>query len=619
MIMVASVVFGQFATKEMQLRRDLPSFESAQKTNITNMTKSAIWTDDFSNPANWIIGTDSPDEAHWVVCTYATAPAGWLPVYKMTDVFASETVDNGFALLNSDVQGDEGTPFQDAWIQLANPIDLSAVSSPRFIFTSYYRKWADVVYLDYSIDGGTTWASKELFTEIVQGGITTVDRINFVNIPEVGNQASVLIRFRFSGDWDYGCFIDDVSVVNAPPYDLQLLETATNFFQVYDYTSDGNGYHYSSHIGNVPYKVLTDTAAYLVFNAIVKNNGTSNATPVVNVTINDPNSLEVYNFDFTSDIELTPDAIDTLDIAWFVGEEFHVTPESWVFGKYDIHFNLSILDQEDGAMDNNSYSTYFNATENVYGKDGGNLDGITGPGLWLGHGLDGDMFAVNYLLYETTRIDSVQAFIVATSDINTSVIAHIMVYDSGLADWNDLATSTIVTIEESMLGSWLTFTFADPAIVSSSTGEGSFEFRVALEFYYGGVGNELWIGEDNTVPSSLYSTCWKFAGDDWGYISNYYTACPMLRACLPALNFSSEIEVASNINVYPNPSTGIINVTNAEGASIEVLNIMGQVVASVNNASQISNIDLSNNANGTYFVRIVKGNEVHTAKINIVK
>jgi len=80
-------------------------------------------------------------------------------------------------------------------------------------------------------------------------------------------------------------------------------------------------------------------------------------------------------------------------------------------------------------------------------------------------------------------------------------------------------------------------------------------------------------------------------------------------------NISSDADVTT----YPNPTDGIISVGNVENASIEIINIMGQVVKTVNSSFEVNHIDLSNFANGTYFVRVVKGNEVSTTKINLVK
>jgi len=614
--LVSAVVFGQYATKEMQLRKDNTSFIQKQGLDKSEFSKTATWTNDFSNPADWTIGLTSPDEAIWAICTYATAPTDWIPVYGMPGTFESTTVDNGFALFNSDWQGGAGAPLQDAWIQLVNPIDLSSVASPRFYFTSYYKRWEDTFFFEYSLDGGTTWGSKTLLNEIVQGQATAVDQLCYVNVPEAGNQASVLIRFRLSGDWDYGCFIDDMFVDECPAYDIRMLETATNFFITDDY-SDGDGYHYSSHNGMIPFTVLTNANAAILFNAVVMNTGTTNATPEVNVTITDPNSTEAYNFTFTSDVELAPGVIDTLDIAWFEDEPFYTTLDTWVFGQWDIDFELSIVGQEDGYLDGNTYSTYYMATDNVYAKDGGNLDSYIAPTTWSSGGSDGDMMAVDYLLYESTTIDSVQAFITSNSDVATTLVAHVMVYDSGSSSWVDVSSS-MITIEAANIDSWLTFTFADPADVTAPVEGEAYEIKIALEFQNGT--SDLYIGEDNTMPSSAYSTSWNFVSDPgWTTITNYYDACPMIRACLPVVGVNVNDETTSNISIYPNPSTGIVNIANVEGASIEVLNIMGQIVASVENSSEINNIDLSNNANGTYFVRVVKGNEVSTTKINLVK
>lgn len=74
-------------------------------------------------------------------------------------------------------------------------------------------------------------------------------------------------------------------------------------------------------------------------------------------------------------------------------------------------------------------------------------------------------------------------------------------------------------------------------------------------------------------------------------------------------------EIANTINVYPNPANNVITITNAENTSITVINILGKVVAKVDNASANQNIDISNLSQGTYFVN-VDGN---IFKLNVVK
>lgn len=70
-------------------------------------------------------------------------------------------------------------------------------------------------------------------------------------------------------------------------------------------------------------------------------------------------------------------------------------------------------------------------------------------------------------------------------------------------------------------------------------------------------------------------------------------------------------DISMDFNIYPNPTTGILNVV-AEGyIIIMVSNAIGQVVyTSALNGN--GTIDLSNNASGVYFVRFQSGNNVTT-------
>jgi len=63
----------------------------------------------------------------------------------------------------------------------------------------------------------------------------------------------------------------------------------------------------------------------------------------------------------------------------------------------------------------------------------------------------------------------------------------------------------------------------------------------------------------------------------------------------------------------------MINIDNIDGASVEVMNVLGQIVESINIASTHNTIDMSSYATGTYVVRIVNGSNVSTYKVNITK
>ena len=96
-----------------------------------------------------------------------------------------------------------------------------------------------------------------------------------------------------------------------------------------------------------------------------------------------------------------------------------------------------------------------------------------------------------------------------------------------------------------------------------------------------------------------------------------------------ATTFAKTIAVCSGIqnlsgpeavNIYPNPSTGLVNVANLPSeSSIEVINMLGQSVYSLKAISGDHSVELSNFlstlSKGTYFVKISSVNE----KTKIVK
>ena len=75
-----------------------------------------------------------------------------------------------------------------------------------------------------------------------------------------------------------------------------------------------------------------------------------------------------------------------------------------------------------------------------------------------------------------------------------------------------------------------------------------------------------------------------------------------------------------NIFIYPNPSTGLINITLTESAKdrrIDVINSFGQVILTKQINTSTPTIDLTNQAKGLYFVKVQSGNGVVVRKVII--
>jgi len=80
---------------------------------------------------------------------------------------------------------------------------------------------------------------------------------------------------------------------------------------------------------------------------------------------------------------------------------------------------------------------------------------------------------------------------------------------------------------------------------------------------------------------------------------------------------SSEIMLKQDISVYPNPSNGLFNVKieNSENSVIEVVNSLGKTILIQNVNSNISNIDLTSQPNGVYFVKVVSGELMEVKRV----
>ncbi len=187
--------------------------------------------------------------------------------------------------------------------------------------------------------------------------------------------------------------------------------------------------------------------------------------------------------------------------------------------------------------------------------------------------------------------------------------------DTIFVDPAALPWTTSLTVEATDPGSLaLSFDTIDvlPAFVTSfvDNGNGTASINMTITaddiseyLYTNTAGNDIYrsyrlsyVVDNGTVDNPMYSNIYVFEGTN-----NVATT------------------EASELVIYPNPTTSVINVANVEGASIRVYNIVGELVASVENASNLAQLDLSAYSNGTYFVKVVNGNETTTQKVNLIK
>ena len=91
---------------------------------------------------------------------------------------------------------------------------------------------------------------------------------------------------------------------------------------------------------------------------------------------------------------------------------------------------------------------------------------------------------------------------------------------------------------------------------------------------------------------------------------------------LPTLsNISIHSNLETNTIIYPNPSTGIFKIASDNSfSSVEVIDMMGKEILKLETPDkQVNELDLSNQPNGIYIVKLHSKNKTITKRISIIK
>ena len=101
---------------------------------------------------------------------------------------------------------------------------------------------------------------------------------------------------------------------------------------------------------------------------------------------------------------------------------------------------------------------------------------------------------------------------------------------------------------------------------------------------------------------------WFWAVDDISLQSSSTTGL----AASPSMHIS-------DLNIYPNPTTGIVNIKGAEGDQIIIYNMTGEVVYNKFNTYNTTTIDISNLSSGNYTIKTINKKETSIQKLILSK
>lgn len=564
------------------------------KKHSTSLQRSAttLWSDDFSTASNWIlsasVGTDN-----WVIRT--NGPHGQFPINPIH----STTAANGFALFDSDslCSGD-----QVAELTYGSNIDLSGTTSARLVFQQYYRRYFDSTYVFVSNDGGTSWTQYSVNANTINnnfnsnnapsGSESNPDVVS-INISSVAAGSSqVRIRFQFyspatlgpSAGCAYAWMVDDVSIEDIPANDIGIATTA-------------NPSQYSS----TPILQVTP----LTLGARVVNNGGTAATNVgVTIDIFDASLNNVY-----TGTTNTAASLASGDTTALLTTSTGFTPSDT--GIYYIQYVCFMTDPDANTSNDTTYRFIY-VDDSTYARDETFFDAATylgGYGFLTNTGYLGQMFDI----VQASGLTSVSFFIDAATPGD---VMSVDVFDvaSGLPNTVIGSTGNYTFTTADTGGAFITLPFT--SMINVIPGR----YFVAVNQQST---NNITLGASSGVftPNAGF---FQVAGGAWTAIDPFFNLSFILRPNNPSSTFVGvkNVDLDKNITVFPNPSKGYVFIMTNKGAEkdalVTVSNTMGQIVYS-NTFSALDNakIDLRNQADGIYTVRVQTANGVMTKNIMV--
>ncbi len=611
---IASSLFAQKA--ELSKNNFVTKSNKKITTTPTAHKSAAIWSDDFSDASTWTLGHASSCDLDWQI-GLNLSNSGAYP----TDAVASTSAANGYAMLDSDAYGGDGSgDVESSWMTTASPINLSGTTNIILNFETNYRQFDTQCFivtstnnndwpeLNVDFDASTNPNVYALWEDYgnndgVESNPTTVN----VNISgSAGNQSQVWVRFHHTGTWGYSWFVDDASISNLQANDIVLNEAWASTFQ-------------NSEYGRTPVAQLSDS---LALGGEIYNFGSATQTGI-ELSIAIQNSAGAT---MASNVESFPsleqDSTDLLQTAVAV---------DLAEGVYTLNATLtSDEDNEEGQyFENNSYSREFAITKNLYSLDGiGVYDeedlSITNIGTGNTGTGEGNTLLVRYLILEETSIVGLEVAISSLSTVGGQIFSFLLPESSLLNEDGSLNQSADVysgRIAENEDGVTVTQNNIDNNLVyiplPETTLAPGFYYACAELYSAGGDADALQVLDDETVWEP-YGASLYFTADDQTVYTNG-TAVAIRMALGDYVNLD-ENENNTLFSVVPNPSNGVFTVTTDKNDfyTLDVVNVLGEVISSKTIEGAINEtIDISNFDAGIYLVKLTTSTAQNVQRVVI--
>ena len=670
-MLLCGTTMAQFATKA-QNDANICKGEAIKalkhKPNLQKDEETPLWSYDFEEEGATL--TEGNDETggktHWQIVSLSTFPSNLVTAtgaYFQPFIYRGDTLNDTpdhwamVNLLGTHAQfGGTGQVAEAAWMEFH--MDLSTAEHPKIRFNQIYRPLNTVeAYVCVSVNNGETWTEHRV-NEMVESN-EYGSRVKDVLIFEAAHQSNVAIRFKMTAEANqltgYGWQVDDIRVIETPAYDLTLQNARVSMFGYVDYrdadylaqvwpdasvstaaqqqgmTNDEfrrqRAYQLNDPMAQSPRQQWFTANGIAAFNVEVINNGYETVTPKANVKITDPDGAVVFDKTVPAYKALVVEDGDTIDFGTIDEENLD---NSTIFffntddintiklGRYDVMFNLFTDGHEDADTADNWEKQYFYITDNNFAMT------YDAPRRYFRYdayqsSASGDEYGTEFTYYyNPDDVMTTDVFIDSTTTVGTAIQVKLYEYNDEAETWVERRRSDVLPITAAHLDTWVTLDFSDEYGIPNINDENRYATALVAVKGTWGTDQEVCIGSDNVLTCYGHNSmgCMRSSSnpDTW-----YYGFDQLAIRFHSIVDDAVETISMNDIEMYPNPTSGIVNFSNVENATIEVYNMMGQVVARVNSTNDNATIDLSAVANGNYVVRIVKDGAIATSKLNIVK
>jgi hypothetical protein len=569
--------------------------EVSAKATVNEVKGITLWSNDFSNPSQWVSANAGPNatpphvggstpatSGNWTITTNASAS----PVQALNPA-GFTTVANGYAIIDSDMGVPNNAYTQNATIVTAGMIDLSASPNVSMVFQQTHRRYAESTFVIVSNDNGATWTEFEVNGTMTSSTNSPNPQQVQVNISSAaGGQDSVKIGFKYIGAWDWFWAVDDVKITQTDDYDLSL-----------------NGMYWGTEGpwgARLPYyKMPVDQIAAVKFSGIAQNIGALAQNDVV---------FTATSGAFTGTSaqgSLAPNFIDTLDATT------DLTPTT--VGTYTFGGALTSGATDAAPTDNVITNGSFDVSNFVYQRDKGTYSSGSfnqGEGFEVGNIFD---------IVVDANIYSLNVFLHPNTNPGAEIFATVYDIDPATGDFIYAAGSASHIVTSAEVGTEIDLPLSSAFPVVAGT-----PYLVVVGSYGdGGTTDDLVVG---TAGNSEAQTSYYY---DMTNTTWYYTSStPMVRIDFQDNASIEENAAAYELNMFPNPATESttvsFNLKNNADVTVVVTDLAGKTVSSatVTNATAGKNkvdINTATMAAGVYTVNFVANNTMITKKLVVRK